>query len=82
MEMNCERAGRLISEAMDRRLSWRERLALKLHLFLCGMCVQYDRQLETLAKLARTLGDSLLSADGPRLGEAAKRKIIFRLRSL
>lgn len=43
--MSCKHASRLISEAMDRRLTALERLSLRYHLVVCGICRRYRRQL-------------------------------------
>jgi len=43
--LNCKEASRLVSQSLDRRLNWRERCALKLHLAICDACRQFSRQL-------------------------------------
>ena len=49
----CKRATRLQSEAMDRRLSFSQKLGLRLHLFLCKWCRRYGRQLKFLRSAVR-----------------------------
>jgi hypothetical protein len=49
----CRQATRLQSEARDRRLSFFEKLGLRLHLFLCKWCRRYGKQLEFLRSAAR-----------------------------
>ena len=44
----CTEATRLASESLDRPLTGRERRSLRLHLMLCHLCRQYDRQLRML----------------------------------
>jgi hypothetical protein len=39
----CRRATRLISDGMDRPLSWWERLKLALHLLSCPPCAHFRR---------------------------------------
>ncbi len=53
--LSCKEIGELLSQAMDRKLSFRERLGLKLHLFICKTCSCYDRQLQFIARSARRL---------------------------
>jgi hypothetical protein len=43
-----------MSESLDRRLTLRERIALKLHLAVCAWCVQYLQQITIVRKLLRT----------------------------
>lgn len=54
--MNCKQATQLMSQAQDRPLTRRERLALKLHLMICKGCSNYNRQLSFIRKAIRHLG--------------------------
>ena len=47
----CRDAARLLSESMDRRLPLAERVGLRAHLLLCGLCRGYGRQLVFLRRL-------------------------------
>jgi hypothetical protein len=42
---SCQRMTRLISDAMDRPLPWRKRIALQLHRMICIGCKRYHEQL-------------------------------------
>ncbi len=53
--LSCKKIGELLSQAMDRKLSFREQLALKFHLFICKTCSCYDKQLQFIARSARRL---------------------------
>jgi len=53
--MNCKQATQLMSQAQDRSLNRRERLALKLHLFICKGCNNY-KHLGFIRKAIRQLG--------------------------
>ncbi len=58
--LNCKEASRLMSQRQDRELSVGERLALRMHLALCGPCVRVSEQVEFLRKaLARYAGRSV-----------------------
>ncbi len=46
--LKCRQACRLLSEAQDRRLTRRERLALAYHLLICVHCRRYRKQLAFL----------------------------------
>lgn len=43
--LSCKEVSKLLSQAQDRRLGWREKLGLALHLKLCEGCVNFRRQL-------------------------------------
>jgi len=46
--LNCRDASQLISKGQDRPLSLRERVALRLHLWMCRSCRLFDGQLHFL----------------------------------
>lgn len=48
MMLNCKETVRLISEKLDRHLSWWQRMNLWAHVMMCGACSAYNRQLEGL----------------------------------
>lgn len=68
--LTCRDASRLSSEALDRRLTLRERAALTIHLAMCKLCRRYATQVDFLrravARLGLRTGDigAGLSADG------------------
>ena len=45
--LNCKEAAELASESIDHKLSWRKRMALKLHLRVCEcvVCGGFKRQI-------------------------------------
>jgi hypothetical protein len=56
VRINCRQASRLISDALDRPLSKSEYLRLRIHLFLCGNCSEFSRQLQLMQQAARKAG--------------------------
>jgi hypothetical protein len=44
----CRRATRLISDALDRSLTWFERVCLGMHLLGCGPCGRFRRAVRLL----------------------------------
>jgi hypothetical protein len=64
-----------MSESMDRRLSWRQRLCLRLHLIMCRVCPAVRRQLLLLREAARRHGIDPLGDAGPRLSDEARERI-------
>lgn len=51
--LTCKEATHLISEALDRPLSWHERLRLRTHLAFCSGCQAFQRQLDFLRTASR-----------------------------
>jgi hypothetical protein len=50
---SCRRATELVSASMDRPLARGERIALRLHLILCGRCRRFRRQVRELRSFVR-----------------------------
>lgn len=46
--LSCREATRLLSQREDRRLSYGERIKLRLHLWVCTACTRFSRQLAFL----------------------------------
>jgi hypothetical protein len=51
--ISCKRAAELISLSQEAPLRWRQRLALALHLCVCGMCRRFRRQTRLLERAGR-----------------------------
>ncbi|MGO9109775.1 MAG: zf-HC2 domain-containing protein [Thermoguttaceae bacterium] len=41
----CKKAARLLSESLDRKLTFWQRVRLRFHLSLCGFCRHFDHDL-------------------------------------
>lgn len=51
--LSCRDSTELMSEARERPLTRRERLALRLHWAICAACRRFDRQIDVLRDAAR-----------------------------
>ena len=51
--LNCRQVTRLLSEAQERKLSMRERAALKMHRMMCSACNNFGKQILTLSFVAK-----------------------------
>ncbi len=78
MMLSCKEVSVLLSRACDARLSWRERLAVRLHLLYCAGCVQLQRQLGFLRRVGRHLREEAPGA--MRLPDPARERIRRQLR--
>ena len=69
MMLTCRHATRLISDRLDRSLTWFERLSLGVHLLGCGPCSRFRRAV-------RWLHNALASAPATeRLSAEARERI-------
>ena len=57
MNLTCKEASRLVSQGLDRRLGWYDRLRLHLHLKICDACANFRNQMAFLRKAIARLGD-------------------------
>ncbi len=51
--LTCKQTARLVSLSHDKRLSWRERLGVRLHLLVCDACRNFRRQMLFLRDATR-----------------------------
>jgi len=57
MMLSCKEASRLLSQGLDRRLGFAERLGLRLHLLICDGCTNFSKQVAFLRKAMARLAD-------------------------
>ena len=53
LRLTCKEASRLISQAMDLKLTFTQRAALRVHLSACEACTRFGAQLATLRAAMR-----------------------------
>jgi len=68
----CREAVVLVSQSMERPLSLRERMMLKLHLWVCAWCTRYMEQLHTMRKIMR---NQSVDSGAPGLPEEARERL-------
>lgn len=61
--LSCKDVAELASHSLDRRLSWRERLGMRLHLFICRACPRYVEQLRFLHRILGQHPERLVPSD-------------------
>jgi len=44
--LSCKQASQLVSQSLERKLNWQERMALRLHLWMCKYCRRFGQQLQ------------------------------------
>jgi hypothetical protein len=69
----CKETTELASRAMDERLSFGDRVAMRLHLAICENCTRFTRQLQEMRRLFREeTGDD---DDAAGLSDPARQRI-------
>lgn len=58
MILSCMEATRLVSQGLDRRLGFGERVALRVHLAICDGCTSFKKQTAFLRKAMQRLADA------------------------
>ncbi|MHB8454571.1 MAG: zf-HC2 domain-containing protein [Acidiferrobacterales bacterium] len=74
--LTCKEVSSLVSQSLDRQLSWYEHLQVRLHLFVCDACRRFARQMHFLRVVARRFQQT--NPEGVAtvpLSDAARRRI-------
>jgi hypothetical protein len=69
----CQQTVEMISQSMERKLTLRESINLKLHLWSCAWCQWYMEHLHLIRDVARAQDPDLTS--GPTLSPEARERI-------
>ncbi len=56
---NCREISALVSQAMDKKLSFPERVEMSLHLMICSQCRNFRKQTVFIRKAAHRYVDQL-----------------------
>ena len=51
--LNCKQASELLSQSLDREMTLREKILLRLHLLLCHGCNNFAEQMQVVRKVCR-----------------------------
>lgn len=78
--LNCRQASRLLSESLDRPLPLRAKLALRMHLLMCGACTRFERQLRFLHQAMAALDAREAANENIKLSDRARERIRQLLR--
>ena len=80
--ISCKHASELMSKQADQKLSFKEEVALKLHLFICESCEKFRGQIKLLRE-AFTLQQSReleSNEDIPAAPREAKQRLLEKIR--
>lgn len=80
---DCKTVTPKLGESLDRKLSLKTRIKLKLHLFTCGPCARYFEQIKYLSDAMQEQEERLMNGDNHslKLSVDIKETIKERLRA-
>jgi len=81
--LRCREISKLVSDSTERSLPWRQRMELRMHLMMCGMCAGFARQVRFLRRAARQSPDRFIDdtpGSGSHLSPEARERIKALLR--
>jgi hypothetical protein len=73
--LNCKETTQLISQSLDRDLSWKERFSLKYHLLICKNCKRFGQQLQTIYVALKRIGKNVENDPNITLPLESKKRI-------
>lgn len=80
--LSCRQASQLLSQSLDRRLSWQERMGLRLHLMVCDVCQRFGRQLLIMRNAVRLMFSATEQDGQVRLPDEARMRITRKIESI
>ncbi len=79
--LSCKQVSQLASQSMERKLSYRERFALFLHLMVCDACTLFVGQLKLLRQAMQRVGKNVEQDTQIVLPAEARKRIASKLES-
>ncbi len=77
---SCKTAARLQSEALDHKLTLRQRFGLRIHLVLCKWCRRYGKQIALIHEAAHSRPDEMTQSVPQKISGEARERIRKLLR--
>jgi hypothetical protein len=78
--LNCKQASQIISQSLDKPLSWSDRMKLKFHLFICNACNRFNLQLHLLCDAIQRIRQDTENDSSIGLSTEAKARITHRIK--
>lgn len=77
--LNCKQTSLLVSQSLDRPLTWRERWAVRAHLLICVYCRRFKQQLLWIRSQLSHWQQRMTEDQSLGLSSAAKERITQQL---
>ncbi|MGB0885433.1 MAG: hypothetical protein ACPGVH_04570 [Chitinophagales bacterium] len=68
--INCKKASELVSKKIDRRLSFSEKISLKIHNIICGVCTMFETENQVISECLKKNNKNI-----PLINEKKKKEI-------
>jgi len=80
--LNCKEVSRLVSESLDRKFPFWQRMGVWIHLNMCKLCCGFRKDVLNLRSAARQHADDIkMDTSEPALSEEARERIQHALKS-
>ncbi len=79
--LTCKQASKLVSQSLDRPLTWSEKVMLRLHLLICDPCTQFKRQLNMLRTALQRITNGIEHDSTIKLPPDVKSRILQTIES-
>jgi hypothetical protein len=79
--LTCKEASHLLSQSMDQPLPRLKRIELRVHVWLCSACSNFEKQLWFVRQAARRLDDECSDTNQVGLSPEARERIRKTLRT-
>ena len=73
--LSCKQVTRLVSLSYEKRLSWPERVGVRMHLLMCRFCRRFAQQMRFLHAACYSFQQALQENDTIYLSQAARLRI-------
>lgn len=77
--LNCKQTSLLVSQSLDRPLTWRERMAVRMHLWICVYCRRFMQQLKLIRQQMSRWQQQEVTRSDITLPQAARDRITQQL---
>lgn len=77
--LSCKQTSLLVSQSLDRPLTWRERWAVRAHLLICVYCRRFTKQLKFIRRQMQGWQQQTNENADLQLSLAAKERIAQQL---
>ncbi|KOY85669.1 hypothetical protein AD998_05450 [bacterium 336/3] len=75
--LTCKKATELVEKKQNKRISFKENIQLKLHLWICKACAVYEKQSKIIQSFLQKVTQKNISE---KLSEESKKKILENLK--
>jgi hypothetical protein len=79
--LSCKQASELVSQSLDRSLTMRERMSVRLHLLICAACARFGRQLAFIQAMIKKFISDTEQNEALKLSPNAKDRMTKEIES-